>query len=84
MTTYKYEGGATCPFCGSDHLKTMVISINQTNFSKWRVMCWSCGAIGPIGKTPNQAEQQWEGRETLTPDATYAILSLSGDADGSN
>ena len=45
-----------CPFCGNKEQDNFIILDSE------RVICGRCGAIGPLGKTAEEAKAAWNMR----------------------
>lgn len=50
-----------CPFCGND---VIGVGYNEHEIgpSKWRAVCYNCGAHGPYCKTNTEAMEAWNHR----------------------
>jgi Lar family restriction alleviation protein len=54
-----------CPFCGAKG-KGELIEMRDTHYEGYNfvvVYCLFCGAIGPFGIDPKNAEEKWNRRE---------------------
>lgn len=56
-----------CPFCGSflmvraDCLWQETPAFITTGRASWRCVCDNCGALGPVGKSKEEAYRYWGG-----------------------
>lgn len=51
-----------CPFCKLDYTNTYEFQNYYSQPYRWRVICNSCGAEGPIKDTEQQAIDAWNKR----------------------
>lgn len=51
-----------CPFCGG----TSMIANPEAGRRNCQLLCDTCGALGPNGKTEAEAAERWNGRRGVT------------------